>query len=101
MNLTTEFSAIRSWAEERGIYKKGDIKTQFAKLIEETGELAKAMIENNPDEIKDAIGDCVVVLTSVAKFAGFTIEDCINGAYNEIKNRKGKMDNGTFIKEKK
>ena len=50
-------------------------------------------------EIKDAIGDMVVVLTNLASLCGLVIEDCIDSAYNEIENRKGKMINGTFVKE--
>ena len=62
------FDNIRHWAKEKGIYDKGDIKTQYVKLQEEAGELAKAIINNDNDEIIDAIGDCVVVLTSIAHF---------------------------------
>jgi NTP pyrophosphatase (non-canonical NTP hydrolase) len=92
------FDKIRNWAQERGIYEKGDPKTQYLKLQEECGELSKAILNNNDAEIIDAIGDCVVVLTNLSKLCGFKIEDCINSAYNEIQNRKGKMINGTFVK---
>lgn len=98
MNLKDEFSPIRKWAEEKGIYEKGDPKTQTLKLIEEAGELAKATLNNDIAEIEDAIGDCVVVLVSIAKLNGLRIEDCINSAYDVIKSRKGKMENGTFVK---
>jgi NTP pyrophosphatase (non-canonical NTP hydrolase) len=100
MNLHNEFQAIRDWAQERGIYQKGNPPTQTLKLMEELGELSKATIENNEDEVKDAIGDCVVVLTNLAALHGLRIEDCINAAYDVIKNRRGKMNNGTFIREK-
>jgi len=93
------FSKIRTWAEDRGIYDKGNSKTQFVKLSEETGELAKAILNSDKAEIKDGIGDCVVVLTNLAHLEGMTIEDCIESAYDEIKSRTGKMDNGTFIKD--
>ena len=99
MNLTNEFTPIRDWAEQRGIYSKGDAKTQYIKLLEETGELAKAILNNDEEEFIDAIGDCVVVLTNLAKLKGYNIEDCINSAYEEIANRKGKMINNTFVKE--
>jgi NTP pyrophosphatase (non-canonical NTP hydrolase) len=99
MNLTNEFQPIRDWAAEKGIYFAGNIKTQTLKLQEEVGELAKAVIENDDAKIWDAIGDCVVVLTSVAHMSGLSIENCINAAYEEIKNRKGSMSNGTFIKQ--
>jgi len=93
------FDLIRTWANERGIYKKGDKKTQTIKLQEEVGELAKAILENDEAEIVDAIGDIVVVLTNLAYLSGFEIEHCIKEAYNEISNRKGKIVNGTFIKD--
>jgi NTP pyrophosphatase (non-canonical NTP hydrolase) len=100
MKLKNEFGPIREWAQEKGIYSKGDIKTQYVKLQEEAGELAKAIINNDRDEIIDAIGDCVVVLTSVAYFSDITIEECINSAYDVISKRKGQMVNGSFIKNK-
>jgi len=92
------FDLIRKWASARGIYKKGDSKTQYVKLQEEAGELAKALLDKDKFEIKDAIGDIVVVLTNLAYLEGFTIEECIEAAYKEISNRKGKIINGTFVK---
>lgn len=96
---TSVFVRIRKWAERRGLYEKGDAKTQLVKLVEEQGEVARAILKKDKAEIKDGIGDMVVVLTNLAHFAGFTIEECIEAAYEEIKDRKGKMDNGTFKKE--
>lgn len=99
MNLNQEFESIRQWAQQRGIYEKGDPKTQYLKLIEETGELAKAILKNDEEEFVDAIGDCVVVLTNLAKLKGYNIEDCINSAYDVIAKRTGRMSNGTFVKD--
>ena len=93
------FDLIREWAEERGLYDKGDPKTQYVKLIEEAGEVGRAILKIDIPEIKDGIGDMVVVLTNLAHLCDLTIEECIEAAYNEIKNRKGKMDNGTFKKD--
>ena len=93
------FEDIRGWARDRGIYDSGDVKTQLIKLYEETGELAQAVLKKNNDDIIDAIGDMVVVLTNLAELEGFTIEDCIDSAYTEISTRRGKMLNGTFVKE--
>ena len=101
MKLKNEFNPIRKWANDKGILSKGDIKTQYVKFQEEAGELAKAIINNDNAEIIDAIGDCIVVLTSIAYFNGTSIEDCINSAYEVIAQRNGKMINGTFIKETK
>lgn len=97
-SASTQFELIRTWAEKRGIYKQGDVKTQYVKLMEEAGELAQALLKNDDKEIVDAIGDMVVVLTNLAELKGFHIEDCITSAYNEIKARQGKMENGTFVK---
>ncbi len=92
------FNEIRRWAKQKNILDQGDIKTQYIKLQEESGELAEAILTNNKEEIKDAIGDMVVVLTSLSYFGGFKIEDAIELAYNEIKNREGKIINNTFVK---
>jgi NTP pyrophosphatase (non-canonical NTP hydrolase) len=99
MNLTNEFQSIRDWAQDKGIYEKGDPKTQYIKLMEEVGELAQSILKNDPSEFSDAIGDCVVVLTNLAALNGFNIEDCINGSYSVIAKRKGQMINGTFVRE--
>ena len=93
------FENIRQWADERGLYDKGDSKTQLIKLQEEMGELAKATLENDKPEIIDAIGDMVVVLTNLAHLNGVHIETCIAEAYNVISKRTGKMVNGTFVKD--
>jgi len=94
------FDLIRDWADERGIYAEGNTHTQYVKLMEEAGELAQSLLKQDDHEIWDAIGDMVVVLTNLARMTGRDIEECIDGAYNEISKRKGKMINGTFVKEK-
>ena len=92
------YDLIRDWASKKGIYTSGDSKTQYVKLMEESGELARAILKQDKPEIKDAIGDIVVVLTNLAYLEGFDIEDCVTSAYHVIKNRTGKMENGTFVK---
>ena len=94
------YDSIRQWASDKGIYDKGDSKTQYVKLMEEAGELAQALLNDDKPEIQDAIGDMVVVLTNLAKMEGLRIEDCIGSAYDVIKDRTGKMENGTFKKDK-
>ena len=93
------FDDIRIWAEERGLYDKGDPKTQALKLVEEVGETCRAILKQDEPEIIDGIGDCVVVLTNLAHLCDTSMEECTRNAYNEIKNRKGRMDNGTFKKD--
>lgn len=93
------FDLIRDWAAVRGIYDRGDSKTQYIKLMEEAGELAEALLKRDEFEIKDAIGDMVVVLTNLAALEGLSIEECIKSAYKQISARKGTMINGTFVKQ--
>ena len=93
------FDCIRAWANERGLYDKGDPKTQYIKLMEETGEIGRAILKNDTEQIIDGIGDAVVVLTNLAELCGVPIEECIQEAYNVISKRTGKMINGTFVKD--
>ena len=93
------FDLIREWAENRGLYLHGDPKTQTLKLMEEAGEICRAVLKNDREAIIDGIGDCVVVLTNLAELNSMSIEECIRYAYDEIKDRTGKMDNGTFKKD--
>ena len=93
------FNRIRTWAETRGLYEKGDPIVQYVKLQEEAGELAKALLKDDQPEVIDAIGDMVVVLTNLAHQRGVYIEECIQSAYEVINKRTGKMINGTFVKD--
>ena len=95
----SQFDLIREWADERGLYTNGDPKTQALKLVEEVGETCRAILKEDYKEVVDGIGDCVVVLTNLAELYRISIEECIESAYSEIKNRKGKMVNGTFKKD--
>ena len=98
-NIHNRFDLIRSWANERGLYDKGDTKTQYLKLMEEAGELGRAILKNDQDEFVDAIGDMVVVLTNLAELGDTSIEYCTDEAYKVISKRTGKMINGTFVKD--
>jgi len=98
-NAKYYFGLIRQWAQDKGIYDKGDTKTQYVKLAEEFGELGKALLQDDQPEVVDAIGDMVVVLTNLAHQRGVTIESCIKSAYDVIAKRTGKMINGTFVKD--
>ena len=69
-------------------------------MIEEVGEIGRAILKQDTDGVVDGIGDAVVVLTNLAELVGVPIEECIEAAYDEIKNRTGKMVNGTFVKDK-
>lgn len=94
---TTEL--IRKWAEDRNLVRGATCAAQFEKLGEEFGELGRALIENDPVKFIDAVGDMYVVLTILAAQKDMMIEDCIDSAYHEIKDRKGRMINGIFVKD--
>jgi NTP pyrophosphatase (non-canonical NTP hydrolase) len=94
------YDLIRGWAFKKGILTDGDVKTQYVKLQEEAGELADALLKNDKEEIKDAVGDIIVVLVSFSELAGFPIEEAVKKAWETIKNREGTMQNGTFVKKK-
>ncbi len=97
-NLDTLIDNIHSWADSRGILD-GKIETQTLKLGEEFGELQKAVLKDDKHEIKDAIGDIIVVLTSIAHFNGHSVADAVQLAYDTISKRTGYTnDKGDFIK---
>ena len=90
---------ILDWAEPKGLLNPQIAPQQFMKLAEEVGELSNAMLNRNEAEQIDALGDIQVVLIILAEQLGFDLDTCLECAYNEIKNRKGKTINGSFIKE--
>lgn len=89
---------IEQWAGERNLHT-ADPNKQVLKLGEEFGELCQGMAKGKPDQVKDSIGDMYVVLTILTLQLGMSIDDCVKLAYEEIKDRKGKMVNGVFVKE--
>ena len=91
-------SKIKRWAKERDLHTADPVK-QALKLMEEVGELCRGMEKGNQALIIDSIGDMYVVLTVLSLQLGLDIEKCIEAAYEEIKDRKGKMINGVFVKE--
>ena len=90
---------IRKWAHDRNLIKGTTPLHQCCKLQEEVGELARAILHKDKPMAADAIGDCYVVLCNLAANLGFSLDGCARLAYDEIKDRKGKMVDGTFIKD--
>lgn len=93
------FEDIRNWAAARNLIEGSDPKSQMLKLAEEMGELAGALARGKEVEADDAIGDMVVVLTILSSQRGVSIENCIERAWQEIKDRKGVMRDGVFVKD--
>jgi NTP pyrophosphatase (non-canonical NTP hydrolase) len=90
---------VVGWASDKDILKKENATKQMLKVIEEVGETAGALAKNKEDDIKDGIGDSFVTLIILAKQMGFEPSECLEAAWNEIKDRTGKTVNGVFIKE--
>lgn len=89
---------IVEWAREREI-DKADPRNQYLKVSEETGELAASLARNDLEQAKDDIGDSIVTLIIAAETIGSNAQECLNIAFNEIKNRTGKTVDGIFIKD--
>ena len=89
---------IGLWSMTRGILNNSTPLAQFAKLVSEIGELGDNIAKQR--DVTDDIGDCLVVLNTIAIMLDTTLEDCLNVAYEDIKDRKGHMNSeGIFIKE--
>lgn len=91
---------VISWAEQKGIFEKGNPDAQCEKTFEEVTELSAAIYENNKEEIIDALGDILVTIIIQAEMQGLKLEDCLLSAYNVISKRTGKMIDGQFVKDK-
>lgn len=89
---------IEEWAITRNL-QTAKPKDQALKLMEEVGELADGLNKNNHEKVIDSIGDIVVVLTIMCKQLNTNLKSCVSLAYDEIKDRKGKLINGVWIKE--
>ncbi|MEP9851524.1 MazG-like family protein [Staphylococcus aureus] len=90
---------VEQWSIDKDLHN-GNSFTQYAKSSEEMGEVAAALCRNDIDELRDGIGDVIVTLVILAQQNGMTLYECLEQAYEEIKDRKGVMSkDGSFIKE--
>lgn len=90
---------IIDWAAQRGIFEKATKESQFRKTLEEVHELRDAINFKNEAEAKDALGDITVTLIIQAHMWGWTLEECLESAYEVISKRTGKMVAGQFVKD--
>ena len=98
--MTTAYNLIRKitqWHHDRNLIEGATDKDQLAKLIQEMGELSDNICKGN--DIRDDIGDMLVVMINIMERNNITIEECLAVAYMDIKDRKGKMIDGIFVKE--
>ena len=90
---------IRDWAIERNIDKSENAPKQMIKIMEELGETSAALLKKNEPELKDGIGDILVTVIIFAQQLGYTSAECLEAAWNEIKDRKGETKDGVFVKD--
>jgi NTP pyrophosphatase (non-canonical NTP hydrolase) len=96
--MTRENDVI-NWAVERGLIVPENAKSQLLKTLEELGEVSRALLKDKQEDFVDGVGDVLVTLIILCKIKGVNLDQCLEQAWNEIKNRKGKTVDGTFIKE--
>jgi NTP pyrophosphatase (non-canonical NTP hydrolase) len=90
---------VIEWAQNKGILEKATTAAQANKTMEECQELIDAIQDDNRDEIADALGDILVTIIIQAKMQNMSLVECLEGAYNVIAKRTGKMVNGQFVKD--
>jgi uncharacterized protein YabN with tetrapyrrole methylase and pyrophosphatase domain len=100
MNLEELERKVYGWGIDRGILVNGKPETQTLKLASELGELADNIAKGRYKEAQDDIGDMIVVLIIIADLIGTDITQCLQVAYDDIKDRKGYLNKqGVFVKE--
>lgn len=99
MNYYEVHSKTIEWADELGLLDPNNHKAQIAKVMEELGELCAAILKGNREKEKDSFGDLQVTIEILAQQRGVDLVECFEMAYKEIANRKGKMVDGSFIKD--
>lgn len=95
--IVTWIQRIKQWHYDRNLIMGASDKDQVCKLIQEVGELSDNVCKKK--DIRDDIGDCIVVLINIAERNGVSLTECLEKAYYDIKDRKGTMINGIFVKE--
>ena len=92
---------IRDWAKKRQILARSTPQKQFEKTMEETLELGEAIKFDHFYKVVDGIGDVLVTLVIIAEMHGITLNQCLEHAWLEIADRRGKLVNGVFVKEQR
>jgi NTP pyrophosphatase (non-canonical NTP hydrolase) len=90
---------IANWAEEKGLLNPEFASKQFMKIQEELGELASAIIKEDIDKEIDGFADVLITIIVLAWQRNINLKHALNMGWNEIKDRKGELKNGSFVKE--
>ena len=95
--IEARIEQVKQWHIDRNLIEGASDKDQVCKLIQEVGELSDNVCKNK--DVADDIGDIMVVLINIAERNGLSLEHCLDVAYDDIKDRKGRMVDGIFVKE--
>ena len=98
MEMTELTEKIQQWVRDRNLQTQ-DPRIQAVKTMEELGELSRALLKSNTTEIVDSIGDITVTLIAMSMQLRLDFTECVQSAYDEIKNRRGELRDGVFMKE--
>lgn len=99
MNLNDIQDSVTQWAHDRNLIEGTTTDKQFVKLIEEAGEVAECLAKGYDETLRLEIGDMLVVLNNICVQKGFTLNECFLAAWMKIKDRKGRMVDGYYVKE--
>lgn len=97
INMDIVVASIAAWHHDRNLVNGSTDKAQFLKLVEEMGELASSLAKGT--DIIDDVGDILVVLINIMERHGLSMRQCLHHAYDDIKDRKGMMIDGVFVKD--
>lgn len=97
--MEQQIDSVIQWGRDRNIIGGATAIAQQGKLEEEVAEIRTALETGDGAGVVDGIGDAMVVLIMQAAILGLRLEDCLESAYNEIKDRKGRLIDGKFVKE--
>lgn len=97
INMEQLINKVSQWHHDRNLIDGATSKDQVLKLVQEVGELSDSVCKQQ--DVKDDIGDCLVILINIAERENTTLEECLAVAYEDIKDRKGRMVDGIFVKE--
>lgn len=95
--INKEFEAVRNWGAKRGL-GEAEFQSQYQRTLQEIVEIHEAFIDNDFEEVSDAIGDSIVTLINLAKTVNMNSEDCLEGAFGVIELRKGLTKKGSFVR---
>lgn len=96
-NIAGFIESVSEWHHARNLVDGATDQAQFVKLIEEAGELAGNIARGR--DLRDDIGDMLVVLINIMERNGLTMQECLAVAWDDIKDRKGRLVDGVFVKE--